>query len=101
VSVKTGEGLARLRETAAALVYQGLVTSRTDAPLLTRRRQREGVARAHAEVRAFSRALEMAIPAEAAVSHLKEAEGALEELLGVITTDDVLDRVFRRFCIGK
>lgn len=101
VSVRTGEGLVRLREAAAALVYRGLVASRTDAPLLTRRRQREGVSRAHAEVMGFGEALERGVPAEAAVSHLKEAEGALEELLGVITTDDILDRVFARFCIGK
>jgi tRNA modification GTPase len=101
VSVLTGEGLARLRETAAGLVYEGLVRSRSDAPLLTRRRQREGVGRAHGEVMAFYGALEAGVPAEAAVSHLREAEGALEELLGVITTDDILDRVFSRFCIGK
>ena len=29
------------------------------------------------------------------------AEAALEQLLGVISTDDILDRVFSQFCIGK
>jgi len=36
-----------------------------------------------------------------ASAHLRPAETALEELLGIITEDDVLDRVFRDFCIGK
>ena len=29
------------------------------------------------------------------------AETALEELLGIVSVDDVLDVVFREFCIGK
>jgi tRNA U34 5-carboxymethylaminomethyl modifying GTPase MnmE/TrmE len=32
---------------------------------------------------------------------LRPAETALEELLGLISTDEILDRVFREFCIGK
>ena len=40
-------------------------------------------------------------PAEMASTHLRPAETALEELLGVISNDEVLDRVFRDFCIGK
>lgn len=101
VSVRTGEGLGRLRELLSGMVFQGLVEARADAPILTRKRQREGVTRARDEVQAFAAALEDGVPAEAAVSHLKEAEGALEELLGIIGPEEVLDRVFARFCIGK
>jgi len=27
--------------------------------------------------------------------------GALDDLIGVVTPDDVLDRVFASFCVGK
>ena len=41
------------------------------------------------------------IPPEVASTHLRPAETALEEVLGVISVDDVLDVVFREFCVGK
>jgi tRNA modification GTPase len=101
VSARTGEGLGRLRDTLCQLVFKGLVEARVDAPILTRTRQREGVELARNEVRAFGAALDSGVPAEAAAAHLKGAEVALEEILGVIAPEDVLDRVFARFCIGK
>jgi len=36
-----------------------------------------------------------------AATHLRPAETALEEILGVISVEDILDVVFREFCIGK
>ena len=42
-----------------------------------------------------------AVPAPVAAAHLLTARETLSELIGVIDTDDVLDVVFRDFCIGK
>jgi tRNA modification GTPase len=53
------------------------------------------------EVRGFARALRDGLPAEVAATHLRSAEAALEELLGVVTVEDVLDAVFAQFCVGK
>jgi tRNA modification GTPase len=36
-----------------------------------------------------------------AAEHLRRASEALEELSGRTTTEDVLDRIFARFCLGK
>jgi tRNA modification GTPase len=52
-------------------------------------------------VAVFIEDLEGGIPAEMAATHLRPAETALEELLGVISTDEILDRIFHDFCIGK
>lgn len=101
VSVRTGQGLDRLREALRDLVFRGIVEMEVEVPVLTRRRQREGVERARDEVRSFGEALAREVPPEAAAAHLRSAETALEELLGVISPDEVLDRVFARFCIGK
>jgi len=73
----------------------------TEVPVLTRRRHSEGIRRALEEVRAFHRALGAGVPAEAAATHLRPAETALEELLGVIPREEILDKLFRDFCIGK
>ena len=101
VSVITGEGIRTLKELLPSLVYGGLVQGRFDVPVLTRARQSAAVRTALDEVTAFSTAIEEGVPAELAATHLRPAETALEELLGVISVDDVLDRLFREFCIGK
>ena len=102
VSVVDGRGLERLRRVLRDLVFQGLAAmGGVHEPLLTRRRQADGVRRALSEVAAFAKALRSGMPAEVAATHLRPAETALEELLGVISPDDILDRVFADFCIGK
>lgn len=101
VSAKTGRGLGELREVLPGLVYGGLVEMGGEVPVLTRRRHADGLRRALAELRGFQEALEEGLPAEVAGTHLRPAETALEELLGVIPREEVLDRLFREFCIGK
>ncbi|MGW8264744.1 MAG: tRNA uridine-5-carboxymethylaminomethyl(34) synthesis GTPase MnmE [Longimicrobiales bacterium] len=101
VSVDTGEGLDELRELLPSLAYGGLVSQRDDVPVITRARHSRGIRRALEEVSAFRRGLESGLPAEVAATHLRPAETALEELLGVIPREEILDRLFREFCIGK
>ena len=101
VSVRTGEGLSSLRDRLAGLVFGGLVATEASAPILTRERQARAVRLAAAEVESFGLGLRAGIPPEVASAHLKTAADALEEVVGVVTEDDVLDRVFRSFCIGK
>ena len=100
-STFTGEGLEALRVMLPQLVYSAVVSAGPDAPVLTRRRQRDALARARAEVEAFERALGHGLPPEVAATHLRTAETALEDLLGVISVEDVLDAVFAEFCVGK
>jgi tRNA modification GTPase len=41
------------------------------------------------------------VPVDVAAGHLREAGVALEELVGVIEPEAVLERLFASFCIGK
>lgn len=101
VSVRSGAGLGELRERLGELVYAGLTASGVEAPVLTRRRQRLAVREARDRVGEFCTALDLGVPAEAAVLEVRDAEAALGELVGGVSTEDVLDEVFRQFCIGK
>lgn len=101
VSAVTGQGLDALRAAVATRCFAGLRARDDDAPILTRERQTRAVRRAANEVRAFRRALGDGVPAEYASTHLKSAESALEEMVGLVDSDDVLDVVFRTFCVGK
>ncbi len=101
VSVVTGEGLGELSRVLTEMVFQGLVSGGGEIPVLTRARQARGVGEALDEVRAFASALRAEIPPEVAAAHLRSAASALESVLGLISPDEILDRVFADFCIGK
>ena len=101
LSVVDGTGLGRLQAILPELVYGGLVRSGVSVPALTRNRQSEAVRKARDQVVAFIEALDEGTPVAVASALLRPAETALEELLGLISTDEILDRVFREFCIGK
>ena len=101
VSVVTGEGLEEIRELLPSLVFGGLVEGGGEVPILTRRRQTRRVQAAYGDIVEFSAALTEGVPAEVAATHLRPAETALEEVLGIISQEDVLTHLFQEFCIGK
>jgi tRNA modification GTPase len=95
VSAKTGAGLpellARLERAAGQLMAEG------GAPPLTRARHREALADAE---QALGRALEASEVALAA-EDLRLAMRALGRITGSVRIDELLDVIFRDFCIGK
>ncbi|MGH7677116.1 MAG: tRNA uridine-5-carboxymethylaminomethyl(34) synthesis GTPase MnmE, partial [Gemmatimonadaceae bacterium] len=73
-----------------------------DAPIVTRERHRFALERSRAELRQFRDAFAgQRVPAVVAAVHLREATRHLEELIGTVDVEDVLDRVFSSFCVGK
>ena len=102
VSAETGQGLSALLSAIADVVSEEAGAEHVDAPLLTQERHRYAVARALDEVRAFrDRWASRELPAPVAAVHLREAVTTLEDLIGAVDVEDVLDEVFRRFCVGK
>lgn len=102
VSAETGEGLADLLDAIARSIRSAASGGAVDAPILTRERHKYAVARALDEVRLFRVDWSNGrIPATIAAVHLREAVTTLEDLVGAVDVDDVLDELFRRFCVGK
>ena len=101
VSAESGQGIAELRKAIAAVVARELGGVALDAPMITRERQRAGLERALAEAEAFTAAWHEGVPATLAAVHLRTAALALEDLIGRVDVEDVLDELFRRFCVGK
>ncbi|HEX9705922.1 MAG TPA: tRNA uridine-5-carboxymethylaminomethyl(34) synthesis GTPase MnmE [Gemmatimonadales bacterium] len=101
VSVVTGEGLAELKRSLAEAAFGRLLSVGDVEPVVTRARHRTALERALAELDGFSDAREAGLDAAAAATHLRAAVTSLDDLIGVVTPDDVLDRVFATFCVGK
>jgi tRNA modification GTPase len=102
VSAETGEGLAALVSEIDAILSETVGAAVADTPILMRSRHIHGITQARAEVAAFSDAWNArSLPAPVVAVHLRAATGALESLIGAVSTEDVLDRVFSSFCVGK
>jgi tRNA modification GTPase len=101
VSAVTGAGLPELRRRLAEVAFGRLVALGDVEPVVTRARHRVALERALVELDAFEAARRSGVDAAAAATHLRAAVAALDDLIGVVTPDDVLDRVFSAFCVGK
>ena len=102
VSATTGQGLGALLEAIVSAVSSASGNLDLDAPLLTQVRHRRAVETSANEVRAFRAAwTDEGLPATVAAVHLRAAVSALEELIGSVDIEQVLDVVFSKFCVGK
>ena len=102
VSSETGEGLPRLIMKIDEEISDSIGSAPVDMPILTRSRHIHGITQARSEIAAFGDAWKEAqLPAPVAAVHLRSAAVALESLIGAVSTEDVLDRVFSSFCVGK
>ena len=102
VSAETGEGLPDLVSAIAGALRDSKGRLELDTPLVTRARQRFALERARAELSEFQGAFsERRVPAVVSAVHLREATRHLEELIGAVDVEDVLERVFATFCVGK
>jgi len=101
VSAVTGQGLDIIKRTLAEAAFGSLVRLGDVEPIVTRERHRAALAEALRELEQFQEARARGVDAAATATHLVAAVGALDDLIGVVTPDDVLDRVFGSFCVGK
>jgi tRNA modification GTPase len=101
VSVVTGQGLPELRRRLAEVAFGRLLALGDVEPVVTRARHRTALEGARRELDGFWAARSAGVDAAAAATHLRAAVLALDELIGAVTPEDVLDRVFAAFCVGK
>ena len=99
LSARTGEGLDRLGELVSGLFPAG--EAGEDQALLTNARQAEAVSRARTGVERALFALEHGVTPDALLTDVEEALSALGELTGKTLREDITDRIFSRFCVGK
>lgn len=102
VSSVTGVGLKLLLEAIDSTLDASLGMVPVDRPILTRARHRRALEAARDEMQQFVDLWEQeSVPAVIAAVHVRSASGALDELIGSVDVEDVLDRVFSTFCVGK
>ena len=98
LSSVTGEGLDRLEAAIASLFP---LPQTPAGEILTNARQAEAVGRAAESLRAALEAMEEGLTPDLVLTESEAAMSALGELTGRSVRQDVTDRIFQRFCVGK
>ena len=98
VSAVSGEGLRELEETIQAMFPLPAVPA---GEILTNARQAEAVARAVESMEAALEAMNTGATPDIVLTEAEGAMAALGELTGRSIREDVTNRIFQRFCVGK
>ena len=100
VSAKTGDGLDHLTSVIQSVcLKEGLEA--TPSVLVTRLRHKASLEQAHRSIEEAMRSLERKESGECVALDIRAALDALGEITGAVSTEDILDRIFQDFCIGK
>ena len=98
VSAKAGTGLEALPPVLEALFGPGAAC---DGSILTNARQTDAIRRALESVRRAQEGLAAGFTPDAVLTDVEEAMEAMGELSGRTIREDITNRIFERFCVGK
>ena len=101
VSARTGAGIEELTGRIADGVLAGLGSVETDGPVIDSLRQKQLLERALAALGELRRGVAEEQPFDLLAVDLKEALDALGEITGEVSSQEILNTVFSRFCVGK
>ena len=102
LSSKTGVGLDVLIDTVVGLVTADTALPMQDAGVsLGTERQKEAVTAALEVARHALEAGHSGYPLDAVIQDVEEAVHALGSVTGEVRSDDILDKIFSGFCVGK
>ena len=100
-SAVTEGGTQALEEKLASLVLGGKVSHSSDEATITSLRHVDALRRATEHVEAALASIEAYMPATFVAVDLHSALNILGEITGETAGEDLLDEIFRNFCIGK
>jgi tRNA modification GTPase len=100
-SAKLGTGIEELKDSIRGLLTSGKVNTDGSEIILTELRHKLALERAAAGLTSFLKLLENGDSPEFLAIELRAALDSLGEITGEVTTEDILGRIFSKFCIGK
>lgn len=101
VSCRTGEGLETLLDRIEAIALGSGVREGDVGNVAISVRHRIALERGSEGLQRARLGLENGLGLELVAADLREALGGLEDVIGSTDVEDLLDRVFSRFCLGK
>ena len=99
-SAKSGAGLEELKNTIIDLSESG-GNINAGSVMITNMRHKLAIEKSYKNIQTAKESIEHGMSAEFAAFDLREALDNLDEITGKKINDEVLDKIFSSFCIGK
>ena len=100
ISAKTGEGLTALTNKIEEKFQLGVLSAENRA-VLTNLRHKEAAHNALAAVSRAAAALNAQVPYDLVSIDITDGAAHLGEITGTTVSEEVVDKIFARFCLGK
>jgi tRNA modification GTPase len=100
VSAKTGEGVDELEQILADLAVTE-ITGVSENPIMANLRQLEALENAKHSMEEATHALSTSVPPDLTAIDIHEALFWLDQITGQSASDDLMEKIFSEFCIGK
>jgi len=100
ISAKKLKNINLLEDAIANLVYGGKISS-SESVMVSNLRHIETIKQAQKLIAQALNSLDNKLPLEFIAQDIKDALGHLDEILGKRFSEDLLDKIFSEFCIGK
>ncbi|MCL6612507.1 MAG: tRNA uridine-5-carboxymethylaminomethyl(34) synthesis GTPase MnmE [Peptococcaceae bacterium] len=100
ISALTGEGLKALENKIEEVVAGGRIKS-PESVIVSSARHEDAIRRARKHMEDFMASAAAGIPADLLSIDVRSSWEALGEITGTTLTEDLLERIFNDFCIGK
>lgn len=101
LSALTGEGFKELRTALVEEISTQKGSQSESSAVITSERQRSCLVMSDDSLKRTLKAIDEQLPLEFVSADLRIALNALEDIVGVTSTEDILGRIFSKFCIGK
>ncbi|MBQ3194308.1 MAG: tRNA uridine-5-carboxymethylaminomethyl(34) synthesis GTPase MnmE [Oscillospiraceae bacterium] len=98
ICAKTGEGLDQLADMVDAMFEND---TPCDGSILTNARQFDACRRAYEAMLRSLQGLQLGLTPDAVLTDVEEAMEAMGEVTGATVREDITNRIFERFCVGK
>jgi tRNA modification GTPase len=99
ISAVTANGFEALEKRVTSLIWEGM--GETGDVVIDSHRQKELLEEARENLKRFEQGLNDNLPMDILSEDLRGALNNLGEITGEVGTEDILDTMFSRFCVGK
>ena len=98
ICAKTGDGLDQLADLVDTMFENNMPC---DGSILTNARQFDAIRRAYEAMARSLHGLGLGLTPDAVLTDVEEAMEAMGEVTGATVREDITNRIFERFCVGK
>ncbi len=101
ISARDLIGIEKMEDTVYKFITEEEIESSSEQIIITNSRHRSALEKTKISVENIFETIEKGFPMDLVAVDLRDALDNLSEITGEISTEDLLDHVFKNFCVGK